>query len=49
MIILELIETKHDLTFDGAEMAIEGELVPVATVNMEFSSRPIFFEHHILL
>lgn len=30
-------------------MTIEGELVPVATVNMKPSSRPIFFEHHILL
>lgn len=31
------------------EMTIEGELVPVATVNMKISSKPIFFEHHILL
>lgn len=30
-------------------MTIEGELVPVATVNMTSSSKPIFFEHHILL
>lgn len=32
------------------EMTIEGELVPIATVNMKSSSsKPIFFEHHILL
>jgi len=30
-------------------MTIEGELVPVATVNMTSSSKSIFFEHHILL
>lgn len=31
-------------------MTIEGELVPIATVNMKSSSsKPIFFEHHILL
>jgi uncharacterized protein (AIM24 family) len=46
---LKLIETKHELTFDGVGMTIEGELVPVATVNMRSSSKPIFFEHHILL
>ena len=46
---MKLIETKHELTFDGMDMTIEGELVPVATANMKSSSRPIFFEHHILL
>jgi uncharacterized protein (AIM24 family) len=46
---LKLIETKHDLNFDGMNMTVEGELVPVATVDMRSSSRPIFFEHHILL
>ena len=34
-------------TFGGGTYHIEGELVPVLTVNV--SSRPIYFEHHILL
>ena len=46
---MKLVEAKHDLTFDGMDMVTEGELVPVATVKLLSTSRPIFFEHHILL
>ena len=30
-------------------MRVEGELVPVATVELTPGSRPVYFEHHILL
>lgn len=46
---MNLIETKHDMTYGGLSMTIGGELVPVCTVTLNASSGPIFFEHHILL
>lgn len=47
---MKIVQVKHDLTFQGIQMTVEGELVPVATVHLTgASSEPIFFEHHILL
>jgi uncharacterized protein (AIM24 family) len=37
----------HDETFGGVTYHLEGELVPVLTVDV--SRTPVFFEHHILL
>lgn len=37
----------HDETFGGVTYHLDGELVPVLTVDV--SRQPVFFEHHILL
>lgn len=37
----------HDETFGGVTYHLDGELVPVLTVDV--SRTPVFFEHHILL
>jgi len=37
------------MIYDGMNMTLEGELVPVATLSLNPNSKPIFFEHHILL
>lgn len=37
----------HNETYGGVTYHIDGELVPVLQV--ELSSMPVFFEHHILL
>lgn len=37
------------MNYDGINMTVEGELVPVATISLNSNSKPIFFEHHILL
>jgi uncharacterized protein (AIM24 family) len=46
---MNLIETKHDMTYGGLSITIAGELVPVCTVTVNPSSGPVYFEHHILL
>jgi uncharacterized protein (AIM24 family) len=46
---MNLIETKHDVSYGGLNMTIAGELVPVCTVTLKPSAGPVFFEHHILL
>ena len=37
----------HDETFGGVTYHLDGELVPVLTVDV--SRQSVFFEHHILL
>jgi len=39
--------TAHDETFAGVKYHIQGELVPVLSV--ELSAMPVYFEHHVLL
>lgn len=46
---MKLIETKQEQTYGGLTTTVEGELVPVCTLNLNPSSGPVFFEHHILL
>ena len=48
---MKVVETKQNISnsYEGLGIDIEGELVPIATVTMNTSSRPIFFENHILL
>lgn len=46
---MKLIETKQEQTYGSLTTTVEGELVPVCTLNLNSSSGPVFFEHHILL
>ena len=48
---MKVVETKQNISnsYEGLSINIEGELVPIATVTMNASSHPIFFENHILL
>jgi len=46
---MNLIETKHDISYAGINMTIAGELVPACTLDISGVAGPIFFEHHILL
>lgn len=46
---MKLFETRHEMKFEDVQMTIDGELVPVATLELGSGSRPVFFEHHILL
>ncbi len=46
---MKLIETKQDMNYDGISITTEGNLVPVTTVTLGSKSKPIFFEHNILL
>jgi uncharacterized protein (AIM24 family) len=48
---MKIVETKQNISnsYEGLSIEIEGELVPIATITMNASSRPIFFENHTLL
>ena len=46
---MKLIEAQRETVFDGVNMRVEGELVPIATIELKTDSKPVFFEHHILL
>lgn len=46
---MKLFQTAHEMSFEGINMNVDGELVPVATISLSPGSQPIFFEHHILL
>ena len=46
---MKLIQTQHEMKVDSVQMKVEGEVVPVATVELGSGSKPIYFEHHILL